>query len=198
MGNIFITSDLHFAHNRSFLYEPRGFTSIEEHDEKIIENWNATVRPQDTVYMLGDLMLNDNQKGIECLNKLNGVKYLIRGNHDSEARLMMYLCNEIKTTSGPHGYQWADVLRDGKWQFYLSHYPVCFSDYRGAQNSRKFALCGHSHTKNKWEHIQFCCYHVELDCHDNTPVSLDEIKADLNWFKVLPLDQKEKIINDGK
>ena len=38
MDNIYITSDLHFGHQQSFLYEPRGFNSIEEHDKVIIEN----------------------------------------------------------------------------------------------------------------------------------------------------------------
>lgn len=35
---IWFTSDLHFGHNKSFLYEPRGFNSIEEHDATIIKN----------------------------------------------------------------------------------------------------------------------------------------------------------------
>ena len=75
------------SHNRGFLYEPRGFSSIEEHDETIIENWNKTVKPEDVIYLLGDAMLNDNDKGIQCLNKLNGRILFIRGNHDSNERI---------------------------------------------------------------------------------------------------------------
>ena len=41
MGRIFVTSDLHFGHDRGFLYEPRGFNSPEEHDKGIIKNLNA-------------------------------------------------------------------------------------------------------------------------------------------------------------
>lgn len=33
MGKIFLTSDLHFGHQREFLYGPRGFNTIQEHDE---------------------------------------------------------------------------------------------------------------------------------------------------------------------
>ena len=36
MSEVYITSDLHFGHNQSFLYEPRGFSSIGEHDRVII------------------------------------------------------------------------------------------------------------------------------------------------------------------
>ena len=70
MDNIWCSSDLHFGHDRQFMYGPRGFSSIEEHDATIIENWNKIVKPNDTVYLLGDLMLNDNENGIKKLNQL--------------------------------------------------------------------------------------------------------------------------------
>ena len=34
---IWLTSDLHFFHNREFVYKPRGFNSVEEMNEKIIQ-----------------------------------------------------------------------------------------------------------------------------------------------------------------
>ena len=37
MSKIFLTSDSHFNHNKDFIYERRGFNSIEEMNEKIIE-----------------------------------------------------------------------------------------------------------------------------------------------------------------
>ena len=74
---IYLTSDLHFCHDKSFLYEPRGFNSIEEHDENIIKNWNNIITPDDEVYLLGDVMLNDNVKGLNCLKQLNGKIHII-------------------------------------------------------------------------------------------------------------------------
>ena len=76
---IYFTSDTHFCHNRPFLYEPRGFKSIEEHDETIVTNWNSIVKPEDEVYHLGDVMLIDNEKGIKYLKSLNGKIHLILG-----------------------------------------------------------------------------------------------------------------------
>ena len=34
MGKIWIISDLHFCHNKDFIYGKRGFNSIAEHDEE--------------------------------------------------------------------------------------------------------------------------------------------------------------------
>ena len=90
MNKIFFTSDTHFGHQRSFLWEPRGFNSIEEHDETIIKNWNEVVGPEDEVYHLGDVMLNNNEYGLECIKRLNGKIHLILGNHDTENRAILY------------------------------------------------------------------------------------------------------------
>ena len=36
MGQIWLTSDWHFGHDREFLWHPRGFESIYENDKEII------------------------------------------------------------------------------------------------------------------------------------------------------------------
>lgn len=59
MSKIWFTSDTHFCHDRGFLYEPRGFTNVEDMNEAIVQRWNSVVAPEDTVYHLGDAMLND-------------------------------------------------------------------------------------------------------------------------------------------
>ena len=58
----------------------RPFTSTEEMDEAMVERWNSVVGPNDTVYHLGDVVIN--RKSLQILNRLNGDKVLIRGNHD--------------------------------------------------------------------------------------------------------------------
>lgn len=70
---IYFTSDLHFNHNQPFLYEPRGFSSIVEHDYEIIERWNSTIKPEDTVYFLGDIGMSNNiDYLVKCISILNG------------------------------------------------------------------------------------------------------------------------------
>ena len=58
MGRMFVVSDTHFGHEREFLYGPRNFSSIQEHDEEVIRRWNSVVQPDDTVYHLGDVIFN--------------------------------------------------------------------------------------------------------------------------------------------
>ena len=72
MGKIWFTSDLHLGHDREFMYGPRGFSSIFQHDEELLARWNSVVAPEDTVYILGDLILNSNEHGMKFLNWLNG------------------------------------------------------------------------------------------------------------------------------
>ena len=38
MSKIFVTSDTHFGHDRGFLYEPRGFENIQEHDVLMLKH----------------------------------------------------------------------------------------------------------------------------------------------------------------
>ena len=170
MGKIFLTSDLHFGHDRGFLYEPRGFSSIEDHDKAVIENWNAVVSPEDDVYILGDLMLNDNDHGVECLKQLNGNIHIIFGNHDTAARQKLY------EDLGYDILRWAEVIKYKKYHFYLSHYPT-FTGNLDAESLHQCAinLYGHTHQQhNFYQDIPFM-YHVGCDSHNNTPILLDDI-----------------------
>ena len=82
MNRIFVCADLHFGHKNIIAYENRPFASVEEMNERLIENWNAVVDPDDIVYVLGDVGFCGNTKLSEWISRLNGHKHLIRGNHD--------------------------------------------------------------------------------------------------------------------
>lgn len=87
MSNRFIISDTHFGHTNSWEKFKnadgtplRPFTSNEEMDEAMVERWNAKVSDKDTVYHLGDVVIN--KKSLHHVSRLNGRKILVRGNHD--------------------------------------------------------------------------------------------------------------------
>ena len=61
-SKVFLTADTHFRHK--IVYESRGFKSVEEHDERLIKDWNGVVRPQDYTAHLGDFVLGAGQKGV--------------------------------------------------------------------------------------------------------------------------------------
>ena len=173
---IWFTSDTHFGHQKEFLWSPRGFNSIEEHDEAIIRNWNEVVGPNDDVYHLGDVMLNDNEHGLECLKKLNGKIHLILGNHCTDTRIELY-----KTCPNIVSIDYAKEIKIGKYYFFLCHYPTCVGNFD--DNKKIWCLCGHSHTQDKFIDMDKKSYHVELDCHNNKPIEISEIIKDINQYK---------------
>jgi calcineurin-like phosphoesterase family protein len=84
-SNVYITSDTHFGHPNIVKFKANGqimrpFDDYIQHDEFLIEKWNSVVRPQDKVYHLGDVCIS--RKSLKLLERLNGKKVLIRGNHD--------------------------------------------------------------------------------------------------------------------
>ena len=176
MGELFFTSDTHFCHNQGFLYEPRGFSSIEEHDETIVENWNKVVKPEDRVIHLGDVMLNDNEKGIEYIKRLNGEICIVWGNHCSENRqkLLSALPNVIVL-----GY--AHLFKYKKLSIYLSHYPTLTANYDDKRLSQHVInLHGHTHQQANFLYPNNpFMYHVGVDSHNCTPVHIDEVMTDI-------------------
>ena len=178
MGKVWVSSDFHFGHNKSFLYNPRGFNDIETHDETIIDSWNMMVKPQDDVYTLGDYFLNNNDNGIKKMSRLNGKFHIIWGNHDTDNRkkIIGLLPNVIEIC----GY--STILKYKKYHFYLSHYPTICSnhDFDKPLKARAINLCGHTHTKNKFLDWNLgTIYHCELDAHYNLPVNIENIIIDI-------------------
>ena len=86
MAKTFLTADTHFGHagvcrfSRDDGTPLRPWDDPSEMDEALIERWNSVVGPGDKVYHLGDVAIP--KRGLKCLERLNGTKVLIRGNHD--------------------------------------------------------------------------------------------------------------------
>ena len=178
---IYFTSDTHFCHNKPFLYEPRGFKSIEEHDKTIVANWNSIVKSEDEVYLLGDVMLIDNEKGIKYLKSLNGKIHLILGNHCTDTRVELY-----KTCPNIVSIDYAKEIKIGKNYFWLCHYPTITANYDDDKPWAKHLIniYGHTHQQNKFYNDNPYMYCVCLDAHDNYPVSLEQIVEDVQNKKI--------------
>jgi calcineurin-like phosphoesterase family protein len=78
MSKVRFIADLHLGHKNMAL--KRGFTTVEQHDGYIIEKWNSVVHKRDITYILGDVTMEKAEYDI--LNRLNGKKYVVLGNHD--------------------------------------------------------------------------------------------------------------------
>ena len=174
---IFLTSDTHFMHDVDFLYEPRGFTNIEDMNEAIVERWNKIVKSGDIVYHLGDTMLKDTAHGCELMKRLNGQIFLIWGNHESDARKNAIFENCPNVIGGWYAY----VIKYKKMNIYLSHYPTITANYDAAHFSQHVLnLHGHTHQQKNFMYPNNpFCYHVGMDSHNCTPVHIDEVMADV-------------------
>ena len=93
---IFFTSDTHFSHFniidfcKRTIYEIGGVVpacysradACGKMNDLIVQRWNEKIGPTDEVYHLGDFAFCSPKIADQILCKLNGIKYLIRGNHD--------------------------------------------------------------------------------------------------------------------
>ena len=177
---VWLTSDLHLCHDKEFIWGPRGFKSVDEMNAAIVANWNRVVGPADIVFVLGDLMLYDNEKGKRLLAQLKGTIVPVRGNHDSDERWKSYL--SLYNVESREKDDLVVTLKYKDLTFYLSHYPTLCGNYDGGKplSRRTVNLCGHLHTTDRWcDWDKGLIYHVELDAHDNTPVALDDIIKDI-------------------
>ena len=172
---IYFTSDLHFCHDKWFLYVARGFKSIDDMNEAIIERWNSTVTPDDDVYVLGDLMLNDNEKGTECIRKLNGKIHIVLGNHDSDARILIY-----KSLPNVVSVSWAERLKYEGITMFMTHYPcMTRNSTKEPLKTAVFSLFGHTHSRELFYNGDPYAYNVSMDAHDCRPVSVEQVRKDI-------------------
>lgn len=176
-------SDTHLGHKNIIKLDEqsvgRHFDSIEEHDNLIIENWNKTVKLSDKVYILGDFSWMNGHDTEEILRKLNGVKFLIKGNHDRWSKDSV--CKGY--FQGIYDYK---MISDNGREVVLSHYPILFY-----QNQHKGAihLYGHVHNTKEEELFQKAITNVSSDI--NIPMNSYNVGCMIKYMDYTPrtLDQ---------
>lgn len=163
---IYFTSDLHFDHINVIKYCARPFNDVNEMNETIIKNYNKRVKSNDFCYILGDIMMYNTEYARECLNRLNGHKYLINGNHD-------FFKNDSVI------FEWIKDYFKLRWnhkKFILCHYP--FVSWDGSEHG-SYCLHGHQHNKPEYNIQQRAAgikrYDVGVDANEFKPVSIEEI-----------------------
>lgn len=148
MANSFLIADTHFGHAGvcNFLRNDgtklRPWTDPVQMDKDMVEYWNDTVRPNDKVYHLGDVVMH--RKSLETLDQLHGDKILVKGNHD-----IFKLEDYTKYFRDIRAY----VVMDN---FILSHIPV----HPESKGRFKGNIHGHLHA-NKLDDPWYLCVSVE-------------------------------------
>lgn len=182
----FYTSDPHFGHKNIIRYCDRPFRDVDEMDEILIKRWNDVVTPDDTVWVLGDVALGDIEKSLSRIQRLNGTKHLVSGNHDRcwsgskrhEEWLERYLDAGFATI------QEETQVQIGGQTVILSHFPYQgdshdrdrYTSHR-PQDTGLWVVHGHVHTT--WQ-VRGRQINVGVDVWEYTPVpesALAEIMA---------------------
>lgn len=143
MANFYI-SDLHIGHENILRFDNRPFANVNEMNNKLIENWNARVRSDDTVYILGDFIWAKESEWPSIVGSLAGNKVLIRGNHDPRqfSRTVRNMFQDITNLK--------EIKDDGK-HVVMCHYPIPF--FRAGFAPTAFMLYGHVHQTIEYEYI---------------------------------------------
>lgn len=177
MNNTWFIGDTHFGHKNILKYEPyyRNFKNIDEHNEALIDNWNKVVRPNDTIFHLGDFCFG--RRNIHIAGRLNGKKRLVMGNHDvyDPREYLLY----FQSLHGMIFYK----------EFVLSHMPCRVDASRAFVN-----IHGHLHSNNVMTISFKGCKAIDSDVrHPNyfnvsceqinlTPIHLDEVRAKIEVY----------------
>jgi calcineurin-like phosphoesterase family protein len=183
MENPLIISDTHFWHSNIIKYEPQArghFKNAEEMNEYMIERWNAKVSEEDTIFHLGDFIFGGIHKAEEILQRLNGKKILVKGNHDAHCKkesFVKYWDKIVNTWEGKIGNKYV----------IMSHCPFECWKY---QEDGSINLYGHVHSLlnnnlsdneqgvgREFRKVKYVPnrYNVGADVNNLEPCTLDEI-----------------------
>ena len=200
-----ITSDPHLGHNPKWMvpiWKARGYGSVKEHDDAIIDNINATCRPNDILFMLGDLCLNCTMDQlnayldrIQCRNL-----WCLWGNHNNPHEKIVYRKAMGQNFIGPfqvetYPFQYKNMLYVGdrlkailNGQFtIMDHYPIYVWE---EMQHGAWMLCGHSHygcELSRAETMTGKILDVGWDGHKSV-WTLEEIRAVMDQKKIAVVD----------
>lgn len=154
-----ITADLHLGHKNIHKYRPQ-FLSAEQHHEFVYDRLVQSIKPKDTLFLLGDIAFAP-----EWLEKISAIKcqkkLLVMGNHDTEYCSITDIANCYDEVHSLFMYRKA----------WFSHPPIHPDELIGRVN-----IHGHTHGKNI---VDTRYFNVSLENTDYRPIDLMRIKEQL-------------------
>ena len=176
------TADLHFGHANIIKYTNRPYPDVHTMNESLVYNWNRKVKSDDLVYIVGDFCFKNSKGGKEgegltnkpqyYINRLNGIKVFVKGNHDRN--------NGLKTCIEKIS------IRHGNFHILMVHDP------KNCDMNFPLHICGHVHEKWKFNRAiedstgritDFI--NVGVDVNNFMPVTWEEIFREYKyWLKI--------------
>jgi calcineurin-like phosphoesterase family protein len=197
------SSDLHLGHFNIIRYSNRPFASVKEMDDTLINNINALVKPEDTLWFLGDFCFGPREphgffkvaesyrNRINCKNII-----LIWGNHDpnpfAHKRDERHFADRFaRLFVEDYGLRNTTIMGQ---KMTLCHYSMRTWDksHHGA-----FHLYGHSHGSlpDDPNALSFDC---GVDCHGYKPINFQEVVEIMKKKTFKPVDHHGERDNDSR
>ena len=162
---IWYTADTHFGHENIIAFSGRPFRTASHMDSALIENMWKVIKPEDSLYIVGDFAFGPAAKDEDWLQMIFGQlpgaeQHLVVGNHDHAPT------QSLPWTSVTH----LTEVEDSGARNVLCHYPMI--TWNGA---RKGALQIFGHVHNNWQGSRNAV-NVGVDVWDYMPVTLKDIE----------------------
>ncbi len=166
-ASIYLIGDLHLDHENIIKYCARPFADVEEMNDVLLNNWNYSIKENDKVYYLGDLVFGkSSRKPSYWKPLLKGDIEFIQGNHDRKLG----------------GAKESEILDYGGERFLLCHYPKRPAGWDG------WLVHGHTHN-NDLRNYPFIngekkTINVSVELIGYKPLSMEKLLAlDINSIK---------------
>jgi len=168
--NVFFTADSHFYHNRDFVWKARGYSSLYNHTDKVLEKINELVKYSDVMFHLGDFALNTSSEQFESLlSRINCQwVYYINGNHNSRIQDV---------------YRKTILEQFGKDD--INVYPIKYrniifvGDYLEVEIDKQTIILSH-YPLYSWNHMNHGAWHCFGHIHSEKDVSVGK-SIDVGW-----------------
>lgn len=162
----YVTSDLHLGHQ--LVAKLRGFDRVDDHDNTIIMNLRSIVKPQDILWILGDLVFSKSTK-MHLLSELPGLVKVVLGNHD-----------KFRPIDLPRNFNTVFGAAYGKHGILFTHIPV----HEGQKDRFTLNVHGHLHDKvidDPWY------FNVCLEQNNLKPFNMEDIYASIPSTSVVTI-----------
>lgn len=171
-------SDPHYNHVNILKFTPRPFTDMDDMREGMILRYNDTVKPNECTLWMGDCFFGGKKDDAKLImQRLNGRKLLIRGNHDHwDARVYLEMGFEFVSDLG------FDIVL-GKRTVHVNHYPSERFHENDARfdhlrpKPRKGVAVMHGHTHEAVRITPKGELHAGVDAWDCRPARREEMEV---------------------
>ena len=175
---VYYIADPHFGHNAIIRLNNRPFETVEEMDNTMLSNWRSIVRPDDEVYIVGDLIFRAKNPPEHYLDRLTGKKHLILGNHDKWSK-------HVELDKYFESVSQIKEITDAGRHVVLCHFPMVEWP-RSHHNS--VLVFGHIHNRTAGDGFNYYLKHENMlnagvDINHYCPVTYHQLVANNEYFR---------------